>query len=177
VAPQETPEKQRAFTAINSLGKISYAELTAVNAALVPVPVSEIITVATALVSAQDTVLTTNVANSQSRSNRFPFGLWMVRQQRVLDKQGIPPIRIIVPRRRMPLPATRDEFIALGWQYTNDGVCTRCHKPIEWWISPKKHAAPISVLEQLKDGQVVYLRQSHFADCPFAAEFRKKKKR
>jgi hypothetical protein len=49
---------------------------------------------------------------------------------------------------------------------------------IEWWITPKHARAPISVIEQVKPGgEVVSVRQSHFVDCPFREDFRKKKKK
>jgi hypothetical protein len=75
----------------------------------------------------------------------------------------------------MPVPVTRPEFIALGWKYTNDGRCSRCHRAIEWWRSPRNKPSPMSVIEKLVDGQYTYTLQSHFVDCPFAAEFKKKK--
>ena len=78
----------------------------------------------------------------------------------------------------MPVPATREELMEAGWRYCNNGRCKGCGAEIEWWRSFKNKAAPMTVLDPvLRDGQLVYLRQSHFIDCPAKDQFRKAKKK
>jgi hypothetical protein len=76
----------------------------------------------------------------------------------------------------MNFPATSAALQAAGWEYTNDGVCRGCQAKIEWWISPRGKKMPMSVIStatiQHATGDV---RQPHFADCPEADQFRKKK--
>ena len=90
--------------------------------------------------------------------------LWMIRERRAMNR-----IPLTVPRRRMPIPQTREELIALGWKYSNDGRCDACQEPIEWWVSPKNTKHP---MRRDPDGKII----THFADCPFADKFRRKKK-
>jgi hypothetical protein len=65
-------------------------------------------------------------------------------------------------------PATRDSMLDAGYAFLKTDFCRSCQKAVEFWLTPKGHRAPFVV-----DGN--NLRTSHFADCPQAAEHRRKK--
>lgn len=68
----------------------------------------------------------------------------------------------------MTWPATREELRAAGWAHLRDGWCARCPARVEWWATKNGKRAP---LVEVDGGKL----QSHFADCPAAAAFRRAK--
>jgi hypothetical protein len=78
------------------------------------------------------------------------------------------------------IPETKEALEAAGWVFDNEGRCRACREPIEWWISPAGKKAPMTV-QVKKDGEGFFakslglIRVSHFAVCPNADEFRRKK--
>jgi hypothetical protein len=78
----------------------------------------------------------------------------------------------------MPIkyPATSDELKKAGYEYDNDSRCRSCGEPIEWWITPSGSKMPMVVKKAgsvlLQAGEV---RVPHWADCPNANDFRKRK--
>ena len=67
----------------------------------------------------------------------------------------------------MPFPKTLDALREAG--YLPDGFSTcSCGAKIKWFITPKGKRMPVDVFES---GAV----DSHFATCPNAEQFRKKK--
>jgi hypothetical protein len=81
----------------------------------------------------------------------------------------------------MPLPTQVKELQAAGYAYEDKGVCRRCGAEIEWWKSPSGAKMPFRVFKIRENeanpaSRVVRLeRVVHFADCPKAKKFRKKK--
>jgi hypothetical protein len=74
------------------------------------------------------------------------------------------------------LPEKREDLQALGYDYEGDGRCSKCQEVIEWWSTPNGKRMPMRVFEERDaSGKIVYLRRSHFVDCPFADTFRKAK--
>jgi hypothetical protein len=85
-----------------------------------------------------------------------------------------------------PLPETKEGLEAAGWVFDNEGVCRACGAPLEWWVSATGKKAPMRVFALDAEGQVIQpgdlrrpvslVRRNHFADCPNAEDFRKRKK-
>lgn len=85
----------------------------------------------------------------------------------------------------MALPEKREDLVAMGYVFDNEGVCSRCHAPIEWWVTPHNKKMPMRVFPLDANGEVIvgasltpvreYVRRPHFADCPFREEFRRPK--
>jgi hypothetical protein len=84
---------------------------------------------------------------------------------------------------RMALPTKREDLIAMGYEYLNDGFCTgkECGAPIEWWATPNNKRIPMSVVE-VKDEQKGFFapverydRVPHHSVCPNVEDFRKKR--
>lgn len=69
----------------------------------------------------------------------------------------------------MKWPARETELEAAGWRYEKPGTCSACGVPMEWWRTPQGKLAPLTAV-----GFSDHF-QSHFADCPKAEQFRKKK--
>ncbi len=65
----------------------------------------------------------------------------------------------------MPLPTNAIDLQLAGYKFSDKGQCSKCRASIEWWITPKNRKTP------LDSGTLI----THFATCPNAAEFRKKK--
>ena len=60
--------------------------------------------------------------------------------------------------------ATRPGWtVPLGWKADNEGHCRSCGAPVLWCVTPAGKRAPVN-----RDGT------SHFADCPQAADWRKR---
>jgi hypothetical protein len=88
-------------------------------------------------------------------------------------------------RTKMPLPEKKEALEAAGWVFDNEAKCSGCGAPVEWWITPNGKKMPMRVWaldergEVIKDGSLIrpfsFVRRSHFADCPNAADFRRKK--
>ncbi len=86
----------------------------------------------------------------------------------------------------MPIPEKKADLEAMGYVFDNEAKCRGCEAAIEWWITPNGKKMPMSVLPLDAQGQKIigasltpvyeYVRRPHFADCPKASEFRKKKK-
>lgn len=70
----------------------------------------------------------------------------------------------------MPLPDTLPELQIAGYRHDGVGRCSRCDARMEWFVTPKGRRMPFS----LKPGTETKY-QAHFASCPFASHFRKKK--
>lgn len=70
----------------------------------------------------------------------------------------------------MPLPKTLAELKAAGYEFKERGVCRLCPASIDWFLSPNKKLGPWNAMDAPTDEA-----KSHFATCPNAAAFRKKK--
>lgn len=66
------------------------------------------------------------------------------------------------------LPQTRVEMRKTGYEFKNEGECTGCHLPIEWWLTPSSKRAPFNPMPADHTPAV-----SHFATCKNVAEFRR----
>jgi len=81
----------------------------------------------------------------------------------------------------VPIPEKREDLLAMGYVYDNDGYCKGCGAPIEWWVTPKDKKMPMSVKEVKDETKGFFapvekvIRVPHWSDCPNAQEFRKKK--
>lgn len=72
----------------------------------------------------------------------------------------------------MSLPSNYRELYDAGWRRRNYGCCQACKAPVEWWWTPERRAlCPMEIMRQDDS-----LATSHFAVCPYADEFRNKKK-
>lgn len=80
----------------------------------------------------------------------------------------------------MAIPETKEGLEAAGWVFDGEARCRGCKEPIEFWITNKGNRMPMTV--QIKrQGEGFFapakelIRVSHFAVCPNADEFRRKK--
>lgn len=71
---------------------------------------------------------------------------------------------------KVAFPATSNELRAGGYLYDNDSRCRGCGIAIEWWITPQGNKMPMTVEKVRGKGDV---RQTHFASCPAAEDFRR----
>ena len=84
-----------------------------------------------------------------------------------------------------PLPETKEGLEAAGYVFDNEGVCRGCGEVVEWWVTNNGKRMPMSVVALDVHGEVVesgsltrpfrFARRSHFASCPQAEDFRRKK--
>lgn len=70
----------------------------------------------------------------------------------------------------MPFPKTRKDFIAAGYKWERDGVCSGCGASIRFYRTPKGSLMPMNPMRTDESEPI-----SHFANCPKAADFRKRK--
>jgi hypothetical protein len=70
----------------------------------------------------------------------------------------------------MPFPATLAELEAAGYTRSSYTRCAGCKAPMENWRTPAGKTIPMNPMVNPEDKAV-----SHFATCPKAAEFRKRK--
>jgi hypothetical protein len=84
----------------------------------------------------------------------------------------------------MPLPSEFTDLQLAGYRYVGEGVCRKCLAHLEWFRTPKNRRMPFSLVNDVMvgpDGQL-YPKPSltklepHWASCPFAEEFRRKKR-
>ena len=77
------------------------------------------------------------------------------------------------PKKEKPkavtLPATRQQLVEAGWKLCYSRNCRLCHRPIDFWYTPKGAYMPMDMADA--DG----LRRSHFETCPDAEKFRREK--
>jgi len=64
----------------------------------------------------------------------------------------------------MNTPETREDLIAMGWEYLGDGRCTNCGKVLQWWKNTNGNRVPMILID---DGEEL-LRKPHFG-CKRAA--------
>jgi hypothetical protein len=85
----------------------------------------------------------------------------------------------------MPVPNEFTDLQLAGYRYAGDGVCAKCRRPLQWFITPKNRRMPFSLVNDVMvgpDGEL-YPKPSltklepHFAACAFAADFRRRKKK
>lgn len=76
----------------------------------------------------------------------------------------------------MPLPETRKELEAKGYEFLEDGTCRGCGELIEWFLTPNGKRMPVSrkIVGSLAEGNRREILESHFASCPDADRFRKR---
>lgn len=65
----------------------------------------------------------------------------------------------------MPFPKTPDGLREAGYSFNRNARCSACNREIQWWWTPAKKLMP------LDHGTL----ETHWATCPDAAKFRKKK--
>jgi hypothetical protein len=70
----------------------------------------------------------------------------------------------------MPFPQTMRELEDGGYRFNGHGRCRGCGEHIEWWFTPEGGRMPFNMMPEA-DSQPI----SHFATCPEAERFRKKK--
>lgn len=70
----------------------------------------------------------------------------------------------------MPFPATREAMEAEGYLRGCYSRCRGCNRPMEFWRTPAGKMIPMDPMDQ-PDSEAV----SHFATCPNATQFRKKR--
>jgi hypothetical protein len=83
----------------------------------------------------------------------------------------------------MPLPETFPELAIAGYVHKGNGHCTACRAPLEWFATPKGNTMPFSKKKQIVVGQFSMFEQTaetkyepHFANCPAAERFRRRKR-
>jgi hypothetical protein len=72
---------------------------------------------------------------------------------------------------KLKFPATREQVREAGYIFKHARLCKRCHRNIEFYLTPANHIAPLEAIVSAEDGK--WFMESHFATCPFANEFRK----
>jgi hypothetical protein len=82
----------------------------------------------------------------------------------------------------MPIPEKREDLVAMGYVFDNEGRCRGCGAAIEWWITPNGKKMPMSV-KDVKDESKSFpqpvlrtIRVPHWSDCPNAEDFRTRRK-
>ena len=82
----------------------------------------------------------------------------------------------------MPLPDTFVELALAGYHYQGSGHCKACGVRLEWFLTPKLHRIPFSGKQQVIVGEDTIRSitsdvkiEPHFATCPQAEQFRRKK--
>jgi hypothetical protein len=75
----------------------------------------------------------------------------------------------------MAFPKTSSELAAAGYVYDGDGFCRGCKEPIEWWITPAGAKIPMDV-KRLGGTIGSDVRESHWATCTSAEQFRLRQK-
>lgn len=80
----------------------------------------------------------------------------------------------------MPLPTSKAGLEAAGYTFDGDGRCKACGVPIEFWITPNNKRTPFANIEVREtDSPISPVKEfklvSHFADCPEAGSFRRRK--
>ena len=63
-------------------------------------------------------------------------------------------------------------MITAGYKPSPSGECRACHTVIEFWTTPAGKQLPMDPMENDHSPAI-----THFATCPFAAQFRKTKVR
>jgi len=85
----------------------------------------------------------------------------------------------------MPLPDNLVDLQLAGYRYAGSSHCLKCHARLEWFFTRNNAKMPFSakVDVMINDEGNPYLKASldklevHFAVCPFAEQFRRKKKK
>jgi hypothetical protein len=72
----------------------------------------------------------------------------------------------------MPFPKTLSELTAAGYTFLEHARCRgpQCRREIEWWQTTAGKKIPLELMER-PDA----LTKPHWADCPDADSFRRKK--
>lgn len=73
----------------------------------------------------------------------------------------------------MPFPQNVDQLREEGYKFSDHGVCRGCKEDIEWWHSPPPQSKPIPLNPM--NGENGFKAVPHWATCPNAADFRKKR--
>ena len=78
----------------------------------------------------------------------------------------------------MAIPQKREDLVAMGYVFDNEGACRGCREPIEWWITPRAKKMPMTVQEvRIDDSPIApvkeYIRVPHWGICPNAKDFKK----
>jgi hypothetical protein len=69
----------------------------------------------------------------------------------------------------MPFPETRGKLKEAGYKYLGNKICP-CGASMELWLTPNNATMPMNTMREDDDKA-----ESHFASCPLAAQFRRKK--
>jgi hypothetical protein len=69
---------------------------------------------------------------------------------------------------KVTLPATRQALLDAGWNLCYSRNCRLCHRPIDFWFTPKGRYMPME-----RDKEPPHLLRSHFETCPHAEKFRR----
>jgi hypothetical protein len=69
----------------------------------------------------------------------------------------------------MPFPETRDAMEEAGYKRMSYTRCRACHAAMEMWRTLTQKLIPMDPMPEGTSQAV-----SHYATCPFAAQFRKK---
>lgn len=78
-------------------------------------------------------------------------------------------------------PATTADLAKAGWLFAGWGRCRACGRRIAWYRTAAKRATPLEPKDGPRPAQaglfhsVPWQYEPHFAHCPAAAEFRRKK--
>lgn len=78
------------------------------------------------------------------------------------------------------LPTSKEGLEAAGYLFDNESHCRACGAPIEWYISPRNKKIPFDVVavkgtDTFFSPVREFQRIPHWASCPNAADFRKKR--
>jgi hypothetical protein len=73
-------------------------------------------------------------------------------------------------RTQMLFPQTMRELEDANYRFNGHSRCRGCGASIEWWITPEGGRMPLDMMPEANTPVT-----SHFATCPKADEFRKKK--
>lgn len=77
------------------------------------------------------------------------------------------------------MPTKKEDLQSAGYMFDNEARCRGCRQAIEWWITPKGAKMPMSVIEVREGNSNLFpiteiQRRPHWANCPNAAEFRRR---
>jgi len=82
----------------------------------------------------------------------------------------------------MPLPNTLSGLANAGYVHGGTERCAACGVKLEWFLTPKNHWIPMSLVRRVIVGEDVIQDvtsetqyEAHFASCPKAERFRRKR--
>lgn len=70
----------------------------------------------------------------------------------------------------MSFPATRAALEFAGYRRQSSTFCMGCNQAMEFWTTPQGKSIPMDVMTEAESPAI-----SHFATCPLAQQFRRRK--